>query len=134
MSAQEEILEKFARAIIDRRFDDARMFLAPWLRDEMDDAALEAAIEQALAAAAEQSGVYAPTWPTEHSLDSNDLEVSELRQNTPSLASAITEANYRGWHCLQFDEEKDAPFDLWVALVEDQGALRLGYLELTPGD
>ena len=133
MSAEEETLQKFGQAIIDRRFADARMLLAPWLRDQMDESALEAAIQQGLAVAAEQSGADAPAWPTEQSLDSNDIDVAELRQNTPSLSSAITANNFRGWYCLQFDEEKDAPFDLWVALVEDNG-LRLGHLDLTPGD
>ena len=134
MSAEEETLQKFGQAIIDRRFGDARQLLAPWLRDQMDESALEAAIQQGLGVAAEQSGADAPTWPTDSSLDSNDIDVAELRENTPSLSSSITKSNYRGWYCLQFDEDKDAPFDLWVALVQDGGELRLGHLDLTPAD
>jgi hypothetical protein len=137
MAVHPEVLSQFSRAVIDRRFADARACLAPWLKDELDEAALEATLDRTLATAAEQSGIESPRWPTEFSLDDNEIDLAELKRDTPTFPAAITEKNYRGWHCLQFDPDTDdnAPFDVWVAtVVDDNGDVRLGHLEFMGAD
>jgi len=132
----EEIGGEFAQRIIRREFEPARELLAPWLRNAINAEQLESVIR-------EGCGELPP--PGEFELDANscgleDLEVDESSPPTRPLPPEITPENYRKWMVIQFkpDPEQEtgyyACFDLWMALVEVDGALRIGYLEATGAD
>jgi hypothetical protein len=137
MAEQLDVLNRFSRAVLDRHFQEARACLAPWLEETMDESALEEAVNRSLTLAAEQCGIEEPVWPTDYSLDRNEIDLEELRSGMPQLSSHVNASNYTGWHCLQFDPETDdnAPFDIWVATVTtDDGSIRLGHLEFSCAD
>jgi hypothetical protein len=143
MAVQHDILNQFAQSVIDRRFADARALLAPWLRDQLDETALEAALDRVIATAAEQSGIEDARWPTEFSTSDNEIDLAELRRNEEvdsevgRLSDSITDANFRSWHCVTFNPDSDdnVTLDLWIAtVVDDQGDLRVGHVSFLTGD
>jgi hypothetical protein len=131
-----EVGTGFAEKIIARDYDAAREFLAPWLREIITAKELKTMVEQALGDLPN---------PARFELDGNscgleDLEVDEYSPPTKPLPKQITNDNYRKWMCitLQPDPEEnsgyDACFDLWMALVDVSGSLKIGYLEPTDPD
>ena len=126
------LADAIGRLVVERDFDAIRARMAPWAASSMD----AAAIEQMIDAACEG---LAP--PVSWSVDESPMDVEGLREpdgyGPPSTAfsPAITPANYRGWLCVQFQPDPDNPdgfnvcFDLWMAAVELDGDLRIGYLE-----
>ncbi|HKO05787.1 MAG TPA: hypothetical protein VJW51_13610 [Candidatus Acidoferrales bacterium] len=135
-AAFRETGEKFAQKIIGREFDEAREILAPWLRNSISAEQLESIIRE---------GCRELPPPALFDVDGNsctldDLEVDEHSPPTKPLPPEITNQNFRKWMVIQFlpdpEEETgyDACFDLWMALVEVDGALKIGYLEATGAD
>jgi len=134
--AVEEMAGQFAQRIIRREYDSARDLLAPWLRDTVSAAQLEAMVGEA-------HKDLPP--PGDFELDSNscgleDLEVDEFSPPTRPLPAEITEQNFRQWMVIQFkpDPASDSPynasFDLWMAVVELGGAAKIGYMEAADAD
>ena len=126
----------FAKQIIAGDFAVARSFLAPWLQAVMTADDLKAMMAEARADL--------PA-PAQFDLDSNscqleDLEVDEYSPPTKPLPGEITNDNFRKWMCIQFQPDPeaetgyDACFDLWMALVDVGGSLKIGYLEPTGAD
>lgn len=121
-----------AQHIVARDFPAARALFAPWFQESMTAEDLERMIDEA------NEGLAPPvTW----TLDENPMDLASLREvdgfGPPSkpFAPEITDANYRGWICVQFqpdpenEEGFDVCFDLWLAAVDHQGVHRVGYLE-----
>jgi glucan biosynthesis protein len=126
----------FAKQVIAGDFESARAFLAPWLQGTITADGLKAMMTEA------QGELPAPA---QFDLDGNscqlsDLEVDEYSPPTRPLPSEITEQNFRKWMCIQFQPDAaaetgyDACFDLWMALVDVDGSLKIGYLEPTGAD
>jgi hypothetical protein len=131
-----EIGSRFAEKVVAKDYDGAREFLAPWLRESVTAKALKSMVERALGDLPE---------PRRFELDGNscqleDLEVDESSPPTKPLSKEITSDNFRKWMCITFqpdpEEETgyDACFDLWMALVDVAGPLKIGYLEPTDPD
>jgi hypothetical protein len=134
--AFEEVVGQFAQRIIAKDYESARELLAPWLREATTAAQLESIVREGCKDLPE---------PAEFEVDSNscgleDLTVDEHSPPTRPLPPEITPQNYRQWMVIQFkpaaDDESgyDACFDLWIALVEVDGALKAGYLEAASAD
>ena len=132
----EALCNDLAARVVARDFAGAHALLAPWVQAAMSPAELESRLDAA--------------WedlppPREWSLDSGFMAVDELRTaneyGPPSqpIADEVTTANYRGWHCIEFkpgenDDDIDACFDLWLAIVETPAGHRVGFLEPTYPD
>jgi hypothetical protein len=130
-TAFEDVAGQFARRIIQKDYESARELLAPWLRDTVTAAQLESMVHEHC------KDLPAPA---EFEVDSNscgleDLTVDANSPPTRSLPPEITPQNYRQWMVIQLkpaaddDSGYDACFDLWIALVEVDGAPKIGYLE-----
>lgn len=117
------LCEALASSVVERNFDGARELLAPWLQEKMSAADIERMVDDAAA-----GGAPAKAW----ALDEGFLTVGDLG----SAAGEITDENYRGWLCIQFNSGKgaDASFDLWFAAVEQDGDYRVGHLEPAEAD
>jgi hypothetical protein len=130
-SKAQALSDTLARHIVDRRFTEAHGLLAPWLRDSMTPADIQRMIDEA------SQGLPAPrAW----TLDEGFLGVEDLREPDPygppsqAVSTKITDANFRGWLCIQFkpeaaDDDANVCFDLWLAAVEEGGVATVGYLE-----
>jgi hypothetical protein len=134
--AFEDIGSRFARSVIARDLQSARDCLAPWLRADFSVAQLNAILEPRYEGMPE---------PAQFSLDGNSCSLDDLEPNdygapTQPLPSDITKENYRKWMVIEFkpDAEKntsyDACLDLWMAVVEVEGAMKIGYLEAADPD
>ena len=130
-AAFEELGSQFAAAVIAGDYDAAHKFLAPWLQASLPPGEMKAMVQRALGDLPD---------PVKFKLDGNscaltDLEPTEYSPPTNPLSAEITEANYRKWMVITFEPDSeeqtgyDACLDLWMALVEVKGALRIGYLE-----
>jgi hypothetical protein len=131
------LAETIGRHVVDRQFPDLLDCFAPWLAELFSAADLE----DMIAAACE--GLPAPA---QFSVDEGLVDYAEL--STPSdfgppsrpLPAEITEANYRGWICVQFapdpkhHEECNVCFDVWMAFVEHEGETLVGYFEAAEAD
>ena len=134
--AYEEFAGQFAQRIVRKEYESARELLAPWLHDTVSAVQLEEMVRE--------NCKELPA-PAEFDVDSNscgleDLTVDPHSPPTRPLPGEITPQNYRQWMVIQFkpaeDDETgyDACFDLWMALVEVNGALKIGYLEAAGAD
>jgi hypothetical protein len=119
------LCEALAGSIVERNFGGAHALLAPWLQEKLTPGDLERMVDDAAA-----GGAPAKAW----TLDEGFLEVGDLG----SAAGPITDENYRGWLCIQFNagksSEGNASFDLWLAAVEEDGDYRVGHLEPAGAD
>lgn len=126
-----ELGGRFARSVIDQDFPSACACLAPWLEKDFSPARLKAILEP------RYEGMPAPA---EFSVDGNsctlaDLEPTDFGAPSQALPSEINDANYRKWMVIEFkpnpEEETgfDACLDLWMAVVEVGGAMKIGYFE-----
>ncbi|MGE5180699.1 MAG: hypothetical protein ACM31C_01490 [Acidobacteriota bacterium] len=135
-----ELGERFSAAIIDKDYAAACALLAPWLREVTPPERLRALIEDRVAEMHEAWDVDDPLHPTECELDGNSaIRVGELRKHDRDVPAELTDASFRYWMSMQFKPaedsvEFDAYFDLWAALVDHAGELRVGYLRLTDPD
>ena len=118
--------------VVDREFPELLDLFAPWLAEEFSAADLEDIADAAC------DGLPAPATFT---VDEGSMELEELR--TPSdfgppsraLSDRITEAAFRGWISIQFApdpkhfDECNVCYDVWMAIVEHEGELCIGYFE-----
>ena len=118
--------------VVDREFPDLLDLFAPWLAEQFSAADLEDMLDAA------GDGLPAPA---SFEVDEGIMELEELR--TPSdygppsrpLSDLITEASFRGWISIQFApdpkhfEECNVCYDVWMALVEHEGEMLIGYFE-----
>lgn len=132
--------EQFSAAIIEQDYEAACALLAPWLRDTTPPARLRELIEDRVGEMHDEWGVEDDLHPTEVDLDGNAaIRVSHLAEEGDDLPHELTDANFRYWQCMQFQPaegsvEFDAYFDLWAALVDHGGELRVGYFRLCDPD
>jgi len=128
---------QFADKIIARDFSAARALLAPWLQDSMTSAALQGVIEERLTEMMEYAECKTLTYPVGCDIDGNSCTLEDLQDDEP-FPPEVTPANFRKWMCLQFlaDESVaiDAWFDLWMALVEVDGKLAVGFFKFEDPD
>jgi hypothetical protein len=113
----EALCDALAKRVVEKNFSGAHALLAPWLQSAMTASDLERLVTEAAEGTAP-----ARSW----TLDEGFLEVGDLG------APGITEENYRGWLCIQFNPGEaagDGSFDLWLAAVEHEGDYRVGLLE-----
>ncbi len=135
-----ELGERFSAAIIDKDYEAACALLAPWLREVTPPDRLRALIEDRVAEMHEAWDVDDDLHPTECELDGNSTAtVADLRDDGDPVPAELTDASLRYWMSMQFKPaedsvEFDAYFDLWAAVVDDGGELRVGYLRLTDPD
>jgi hypothetical protein len=119
----EALCDTLAKRVVEKNFAGAHALLAPWLQTEMTPADLERLVKGAAEGAA-----VARSW----TLDEGFLEVGDL-----GAPREITEENYRGWFCIQFNPGEhagDGSFDLWLAAVEHDGDYRVGLIEAAEAD
>jgi hypothetical protein len=134
--------KKLSEAIIANDYAAADALLAPWLQGRT---ALREGVEARIRDMLVEWGIEEPIHPTACDLDGNSaITVETLREpdwddSIPDVPAELTDANFRYWMCLQFkptegEVEFDAFFDLWIALVEHDGAIRGGYFKFTDPD
>jgi len=137
--------EKFSAAIIAKDYASAHGLLAPWLQTKVSPEKLREEIDEHVREMCQEWSVEEAIHPAECDLDGNSsISVASLREpdwdnSIPDVPAELTDANYRYWMCQQFKPEEgtvefDAFFDLWLALVEHEGALRIGYYKFTDPD
>ena len=137
--------EKFSAAIIAKDYASAHALLGPWLQKNVAPDQLREEIEQHVREMCLVWNVSEAIHPAVCDLDGNSSMDSEgLREPDsdgaiPDVPAEVTDDNYRYWMCQQFKPaegavEFDAFFDLWLALVEHEGALRVGYYRFTDPD
>lgn len=126
------LADRLGAEVVAGRFDAVAPLLAPWLQSATTPAALRERCSAAL-------GDLPP--PVSWTVDENPSDLATLRQVGPygppsaAIPSEITEGNFRDWICLQFQPDPDNEegfnvcYDLWVAVVEVEGAFLIGYLE-----
>ncbi len=125
---------QLAQAIIARDFGAAHAMLAPWLQTRIGARELAGRL-------AVPDGV---PEPARFSLDSNKSTYEELRDSegfpprSEPFPPELTAGNFRLWMCIELmpeeDSDWDACYDLWLAAVEVDGRLAVGYLEPSEAD
>ena len=126
------LADAVGKHIVDREFPELLDLFAPWLSELFSAADLEDMLDAA------GDGLPAPA---SFAADEAILELAELR--TPSdhgppsrpLSDLITEANFRGWISVRLAPdpkhfaECNVCYDVWMAMVEHEGELCIGYFE-----
>ena len=113
--------------------------MASWLLEVKGAKLLLSRIEEYIEEYAEEIEV-APAWPVEIEVDAGDLSFEDLRDDTEEVPAGLNADNYRGWFCIElWDDQEEREFtsawlDLWVALVEEDGALKVAFWEITDPD
>jgi hypothetical protein len=121
------LCDALAKRVVERNFSGVHDLLAPWLQAKMAPGDIENLVNQAGEGLAP-----ARAW----TLDEGFLGVEDLGD----APKEITDGNYRGWLCVQFNpgeaaqEDANASFDLWLAAVEHDGAYRIGHIEAAEAD
>ena len=128
-----DLCNKLAKCIVTRDFDGAHALLAPWLRSTLSPSAIERMVD------AQNEGLVYP--PLAWSLGEGILDLEDLRTPDPygppsqAISEEIQNENFRGWLHIQFvpdpavHDEQNVCYDLWLAAVELEGKIVVGYLE-----
>lgn len=142
-------LERFARAIIAKDYRAAHACFADWLKRQVSEASLQAAIEKQLGEIAEAAELDQIVYPEDFSLSGNSCTLEDVRKDrsgiygiepTCDVSPEMTEANFRHWMVIQFlpaedaDIDVDAWMDFWAAMVEVDGQYLIGYFEIHDPD
>jgi hypothetical protein len=123
--------------VVDREFADLLDLFAPWLGADFSAADLEDMID------ASNDGLPPPaTFEVDEGMvDFEELSTpSDFGPPTRPLPTQITAANFKGWISVQFapdpkhHEECNVCFDVWMAFVEHEGELLVGYFEAAEAD
>lgn len=142
----ERFCERFGGAIVGGDYAGAHAALAPWLGAVWTPERLEGLVAAQLADLAEAWDLEAAPALGRCGVDSNPLSLDALRDEAGAEVSSgefpdeIVEAGYRAWMCLELrasdagEEGELAVCDLWVAVVEVDGELRIGYFEALEPD
>jgi hypothetical protein len=69
-------------------------------------------------------------------LDDNPCRLQELRDDGVPLPTEITESNFVRWCCLSVlsEDEECSFYDLWCAVVRQDGVYKIGYFEINDPD
>jgi len=147
--AARRVMEQFARAIIARDYPAAHACFADWLKQQVSQERLQAAIEKQLGEIAEAAELDGLIYPEDFRVDGNSCTLAELRQDRTQLygiepvcklSPEMTEANFRKWMVIVFmpaegaEIDVDAWMDFWAAAVEVDGRFRIGYFEIHDPD
>jgi hypothetical protein len=124
-----EFGKSFAGHLRDGDVAAAHGMLADWLKSEIEADAL--------------NDILGVDKPVEFEVDGNNSDYDTLKepdgQDLPTrpFDSRITKQNFRQWMCVQLipdEESEDLPVDVWMAVVNLDGHLRIGYLEAAGAD
>jgi hypothetical protein len=141
----ERFCERFGAAIVIGDYAAAHAALAPWLAAVWTPERLEGLVAAQLSDLAEVFDLEAPPALGHCGVDSNSLSLDTLRDEAGAEVSSgefpdeITEANYRAWMCVELGTsdaggDRLGVCDLWVAVVEVDGELGVGYFEALEPD
>jgi hypothetical protein len=148
-AAARVVLEPFARAIIAKDYPAAHACFADWLKRQVSEERLQAAIEKQLGEISEAAKLDRIIYPEDFSLDGNSCSLANIREDRSELygiepiceiSPEMTESNFRRWMVIQFlpaedaDIDVDAWMDFWTAVVEVDGQYLLGYFEIHDPD
>ena len=148
-AAARVVLERFARAIIAKDYAAARACFAEWLKRQVSEDRLRAAIEKQLGEISEAAELDRVIYPEDFSLDGNSCTLETIREDRSELygiepvcevSPEMTEANFRCWMVIQFLPAEDAEIDVdawmdfWTAVVEVDGQYLIGYFEIHDPD
>jgi HD superfamily phosphohydrolase len=132
--------ESFANTIISREFDRALQYFAPWLQNEFSTEDFRKTIENELQEMNKIWEIEQIIYPESFEISTNPCSFSELKKIV-KFPKELTDENFRQWMVIQFlpDEEDeriefDGWFDLWLAIVELNGELRIGHFEIKEVD
>jgi hypothetical protein len=134
-------VDKLGRALVERDFAMASSLTASWLRSQLD---WERIIETELEAMAEEWELAQPPWPSEIEIGTNPLTYEGWVQTNESAASygmkrdlprEINASNFKKRMKLTLGPAEGAfDFDewcsFWLAIVEENGELRVGDVEV----
>lgn len=134
------IAEAFGRAIVTSDYDAAAALLAPWLRESLSADALRALVDERLGIIAEANDADERPTPFEVTVDGNRATLESLRADEVdrrAIPDEVTDENFRGWLCAQIECEGNGfggAFDVWMAVVEVDGAYSVGYFRIEDAD
>src|SRR5262249_15907039 len=130
--ACKEFSERFGAAVAAGDFVSAHGMLCATLRKKYTPKKLSALV-------AKESKHSGPPEAFEYA--ANATTAPELRKGeggSPRLPSPVSDENFRQWCCLQFlpaeDSESDACFDWWMAVMEEDGELKVGFFHILDAD
>src|SRR5437868_2538889 len=128
MTSPEEFLAEFCHAIIIHDYHTAEQLLAPWIRAAMPAGGMKKIVRLARGDA--------PT-PVEFEIGPpEDDDPASIQDHMPEQ-DEVTDDNFRGAYRLDFFPEEElgtdvvASYVFYVAVVEEDGELKIGYLETT---
>lgn len=147
--AASAVMERFAHAIMAKDYPAARACFADWLKAQLSEEGLRAAIERQLSEIADVAELDGIIYPEEFRISGNSCTLEDVRQDRTELygitpdcmvSPEMTEANFRAWMVVTFMPEEDAGIDVdawmdfWAAVVEVDGRYRIGYFEIHDPD
>jgi hypothetical protein len=147
--AAQLVMERFARAIIARDYPSAHNCFAEWLKEQVSEERLQAAIEKQLGEIAEVAELDGIIYPEDFCVDGNSCTLTDVREDRTTLygiepvfkvSPEMTEANFRKWMVITFMPVEGAEIDVgawmdfWAAAVDVDGQYRIGYFEIHDPD
>lgn len=148
-AAARGVLEGFAHAIIAKDYPAAHACLAEWLKRQVSQERLRAAIEKQLSEISEAAELDRIIYPEAFNISGNACTLEDVREDRTQLygidpacevSPEMTEANFRRWMVIEFlpaegaEIDVDAWMDFWAAVVEVDGQYRIGYFEIHDPD
>ena len=137
------LLTDFAETLVRQDWENAHSLLASWTQHRVTTDALARFIDEAIQEVNEEWMLPAEAWPGAVDLDGNpSYPLASLRAEPgpkalpPHLPPELDEAHYRGWYCISLlareDQDLVIPgwWDLWMAVAEEDGELKIAYMEL----
>lgn len=134
------LAQAFGDFIMASDYQSAAELLAPWLRESISEDELRSLVERQLDEIVTANDAEERPAPVAVTVDWNTSTLESLRSRDGgerSIPEEVTEANYRGWLCTQIECEGDSfggAFDIWMAVVEVDGALLIGYFNIEEAD
>jgi len=129
-----DFLEQLAEHLVVDEWDEVAEMLAPWLYESASDLRRQVR-EQAKATREDWED--ADIGPADSfDIDDSALGLDQLRKEGIKLPREVTPANFKAW-CrvtVQADEGEWSLYDLWCAVVEDEGSLVVGYFDVESPD
>ena len=126
------LCDAFANAIVKRDFERAHSLLAPWLKQTMNPSEIQRMVD------AENEGLeHQPhSWNAwDVMLELGDLQPDPYGPPSRPIPNQITQKNFKGWLQIQFAPEssvhdvQNVCYDIWLAAVEHDDSLLVGYFE-----
>src|ERR1700754_1163027 len=106
MDSAREVMERFARAIIARDYPAAYACFADWLKQQMSQEGLQAAIEKQLSEIAAAAELDEMIYPEAFTISGNSCTLEDVRADRTKLygiepvctvSPEMTEENFRNW-------------------------------------